>query len=637
MVALPLASFAQFFPPTDDELKMTTDPRAPGAAASILYLEQTVNDVLHFHTSYARIKVLTEKGKEQATVEIPYERDFAKISLIKARTIHSDGTIVPLDVKPTDLLVVKTKDAQINKVVFNLPSVEVGSILEYRWQLDYDDKWLYPPKWELQHSLFVHKAHYEFINNPDHWAGRNLLYFTSLPEGVKINQDVNKKFVLDVQDIPAIPEEDFMPPPESARYQVSFYYTLYHNATQFWNSEGKTWSKEVDHFAEVNDTLRSAVAKLIAPADSEEEKASKLYDAVQALENTDYTRSRSMSELKQDHTKEIKRAEDVWNQKRGNSNEIARLYLALLRAAGIKASAIQVVKRNRARFNAAYLSMNQFDDYLVIVNIAGKEMFTDPGEKMCPFGQLRWNHQATGGIRQGEHETLYSETPTASYKENTVTRNAVLKIDEKGEMSGSVAVIMSGPEALHWRQRALENDEGEVKKKFLEGFRHILPEGVQAEFDHFLGLGEPKSNLVAIVKVNGSLGTVTGKRLFLPGLFFESRTKHPFVATEKRQTSVDMRYTETHVDKVNYYLPEGYSAESAPTEGPTQWPKHTFLSIKSTIDGRNVAVERVLVNAFVLADSKEYNELRSFYQKVAAADQQQLVLKMGAPVAAKSN
>ena len=81
---------AQFQTPTDEELKMTSDPKAPGAAAVYLNIEEVANDPLHYQSVYARIKVLTEKGKELATQEVPYLKGNFKITDIKARTIHSD-------------------------------------------------------------------------------------------------------------------------------------------------------------------------------------------------------------------------------------------------------------------------------------------------------------------------------------------------------------------------------------------------------------------------------------------------------------------------------------------------------------------------------------------------------------------
>jgi len=168
IVALALPAFlrAQFQDPTPEELKMTDDPKSPGAAAVYLNVEEIANDPNHYQTFYARIKVLQEKGKELATVELPYLHGNTKITDIKARTIHSDGTVIPLVGKPEDLLFFKKggKDGelQVNRKVFTLPSVEVGSILEYRYQLDYGDNEYSSPTWEVQRPYFVHKAHYLF-------------------------------------------------------------------------------------------------------------------------------------------------------------------------------------------------------------------------------------------------------------------------------------------------------------------------------------------------------------------------------------------------------------------------------------------------------------------------------------------
>jgi hypothetical protein len=166
-LAFPTMLRAQFQEPTKEELQMTSDPKAPGADAVYLYREEKTDDNLHYHSYYVRIKVLTEKGKELATVRTPYERRNFKVSDIQGRTIHADGTVIRLTAKPSDLTDVKTKDFQVNTMVFTLPSVEVGSILEYRLQIRYDDNMVSSPTWEVQQPYFVHKAHYQFIPSKD--------------------------------------------------------------------------------------------------------------------------------------------------------------------------------------------------------------------------------------------------------------------------------------------------------------------------------------------------------------------------------------------------------------------------------------------------------------------------------------
>jgi hypothetical protein len=134
---------------------------------------------------------------------------------------------------------------------------------------------------------------------------------------------------------------------------------------------------------------------------------------------------------------------------------------------------------------------------------------------------------------------------------------------------------------------------------------------------------------MGIAKLSGKIGTVTGKRVFLPGLFFESREKHPFVSEEKRETPVDMEYAENEHDVVTYRVPEGFTFESAPADGKIPWTGHAAFQIKSTQDPQDqqrITVDRSLARAFTILASNEYAALRDFYQKVSTADQQQLVL-----------
>jgi hypothetical protein len=638
-VAFPTLVYGQFQQPTAEELKMTSDPNAPGAAAEYLYREETVDDNLHYHSFYTRIKIFTDKGKDLATVSVPYPKGNYSVTDVKARTIHADGTVIPLDVKPSDLVEQKGAGFQINKMVFTLPSAEVGSILEYRWQLRYDDQYLSTPDWDVQQPYFVRKAHYSFIpfkmldrvTNSRGEASGKLLYTSMLPTDVKVVQEASGRYTLDVSDVMAAPDEEYMPPIAAFMEQVHFYYSPYVSKDDFWKNEGGRWSKEMDRFAEPTKTLKEAVSEFVSPADTEEVKARKLYARVMKIENTDYTRKKSAAELKQLGLKRAKQAEDVWNQKSGDSEEIALLYLAMVRAAGLKAYAIKVCDRNREIFNPYFLSTWQLDDVLVLVNVDGKDKLLDPGERFAPFGDLHWKHHYAGGIRQMPSGISFAQTGENNYKDAATIRVANLNVAADGKVDGTIRVSMKGPAALHWRQAALSEGEDEIKKDFEDQMKEMIPDGVHVDFDHFLGLDDPDTLLMGIFKVSGNIGTATGKRVFLPGLFFESHAKHPFVAVEKRVVSVDMRYAETVRDEVTYSVPETFTVESTPTDASVSYPTHALLALKSNVDKNKITTTRTLLVGFTLLDPKEYSNLRDFYQKVATADQQQLVLK-SAPV-----
>ncbi len=644
-IASPALLRAQFQEPSQDELKMTSDGKAPGAAAVYLYIEQTTDDPLHYKTYYARIKVLTEKGKEMATVEIPYERGNFKVTDIKARTIHPDGTVIPLNGKPEDLLIVKTGERQVGGKVFNLPSVEVGSILEYSYQIHYDDKWISSPLWEVQKPYFVHKAHYAFkplamysastalpgttVRALDKDTGNIanfLLWNTLLPTGSAIKTDNFGHYILDVADVRASPREEWMPPIDSVLYHVNFYYKDANDSAGFWQAEAKRWARDVDRFTEPTHAIREAVSGLIGAGDSELDKARKLYKAVQALENTDFTRKKSEAELKQLNVKAAKRAEDTWAQKSGSGNDIALLYIAMLRAAGLNAFAMKVVDRDRNSFDPTYLNADQLDDYIVILSIGGKETVLDPGQKMCPFQTVHWKHEGATGIRQGPGGNAAATSPADTYTANTLQRTGDLTVDEHGAVAGAFHVVMTGQLALRWRQAALRNDLDEVKKQFDNLLRSMVPDGIDARVDDFAGLDNSDMSLVASVTAKGALGAATSRRMILPGYFFETAGAHPFVDQATRIEPVDMQFGEVITDQVVYHLPTGFAVEGAPQDAKIPWVGYAVLVDKSRIEPSQITIARLFSRAFTLVKPEQYQELRGFYQKVAAADQQQVVL-----------
>ena len=656
----PIVLRAQFQAPNDAELKMTSDPKAPGAAAVYLDYQEIADDPHHFQSVYARIKVLTEKGKELATVTMPYFKGAYKISAIKGRTIHSDGTVIPLSGKPEDLVVVKTSEGQVGKRVFTLPSVEVGSVLEYSFQLEYDENIVSSPTWKVQLPYFVHKAHYEFRPQKDFQPGRtldtvttsqvidsrgrvarSLIWWSRLPPGVTVKVNMNGLYELDAADVPAAPDEEWMPPIESFLYRVGFFYSFAHDANEFWASEVKLWSKDVDRFADPSKKIKSAVAGLIGPGDSDLDKAKKLYDAVQALDNTDYSRAKSESEMKQLKLRASKRAEDVWSQKSGSGDDIAMLYLAMLRAAGLNADAIRIVDRDRGVFDPSNLSLEQFDATLVGLNTSDGMVVLDPGEKMCPFRTVNWRHSDATGIAQSAQGGAMITTPTQEYKENVVARTGDVNLDAQGGVTGQAKITMSGQEALRWRQKALENDEGELKKQFDKDLEAHVPEGVEAHVDHFVSIGDPYTNLTAIVNLKGTLGAATAKRILLPGFFFETRGHAPFVNEEKRQAPVDMQYGNRATSDVTYHLPEGVAVEAVPQGINISWMGHALLDTNSIKKPGAIEVGQSLSIAFTLLKPEEYQDLRGFFQQVAAADQEQVILTKSStgatPLAGKGN
>jgi hypothetical protein len=138
---------------------------------------------------------------------------------------------------------------------------------------------------------------------------------------------------------------------------------------------------------------------------------------------------------------------------------------------------------------------------------------------------------------------------------------------------------------------------------------------------------------MAAVTVKGTLGTATAKRLILPRFFFETRAAVPFVNEDKRVIPVDMHYGRRVTDEITYHYPDGVNVEGAPQDASIPWPSHAAFIAKSVAQPGQITVRQTLLVGFTIAKPEEYQDLRAFYQKVAGADQEQLVLTMPAAAA----
>ena len=636
----------QWTTPTPAELAMTSIPEVSNAPAVYLYKEQTTDDAMHNHSFYVRLKILTERGKDYANVELPFIAGASRANVedIAGRTIHPDGTIIPFTGKPYEKLIAKAGDYKEKAKVFTLPAVEVGSIIEYRYKLRFDDMYFSSPDWFIQSDLYVRKGHYmwrptdkDLVNEKGDLVSGHVAWAPILPADTALRQthmtNGHLQLDLDVHDIPPTPNEDYMPPVESLSYRVLFYYTAYNSGADYWKAEGKSWSKARDHFMNESQPVKDFANSTVAPTDSPTQKAEKLYAAVMKFENTDFTRERSTREEKAEGLKEISSAGDVILRKRGDSNQLAQTYVALARAVGIKAYLAAVSNRDQHFFLAMYLNLHQVDDDLAILNLDGKDVFYDPGQRFCEPGHLAWKHTLAGGIRQLDGGSEIFTTPPESYKFSTVDRIADLVLDEHGVASGKMTLRFAGDPALRWRQEALRGDDTSLKADLRTQLEAMLPGGTEVRVTNVDNLVDFSKPLKVDYEIKGPVASSTGKRLLIPADIFEFNSKPKF-SSAKREIAIDMHYSSISKDAVRYKFPESMTVESVPE--PTKQLVQT-MGMFETFSRRTpntVTTYRNVTIASPIYGAKEYVELKGFYGKLETKDQETLILTHSATAAA---
>jgi hypothetical protein len=484
-------SAAVDWPPiTPEEQEFKDVAGQPGESAAILERQEVADDLNNFHSTYKRIKVLNEAGRKYADVELPYDRQSFSISEIIGRTVHPDGTVIPFEGKPFDKVLVRGRGIRIHVKAFTLPDVQVGSILDFRYNLRYGDRRVMAPEWIVQDDLFQKKATFKFIpfqgngnvyiTLPHGQIANNVSWSTFLPSQYKPQQhslplgrltaqgSASYWVDLDLTDVPAFVKEPFMPPPDILKWRVSFYYVVSGKQEDYWKDQGKFWNKDVESFLGKKRGVSEAVAQTVAAGDTPEQKTRKLYAFVSQLENQSYVPYRPEQEQKVLGLKVNAGAEDVLQGRSGDHDDLNRLLVAMLRTAGIPAELMLVPDRDHQMFVPAFLSMSQFSAEIAVAHLDGKDVFLDPGTKFCPYGITDWRYSSIQGLRQVEGKGAeIKETPLPDYSQAIITRLARLKVNDEGRAEGSLGVAYYGLEAMDRRQQGGKTDD-EGRKKLLE-------------------------------------------------------------------------------------------------------------------------------------------------------------------------
>ncbi|MES2394034.1 MAG: DUF3857 and transglutaminase domain-containing protein [Acidobacteriota bacterium] len=634
--------------PTAEELFMTAQPEVPGAPAVILDHEETTDDTLQIWTFYSRIKILTAAGRDQySTVTVKYpvppkyqptggwsdnDPGFFTVRDITARTIRPDGTAIPFAGKAYDQTVVKNQSGSIRQKVFSLPSVEVGSIIEYRYTLSYEG-FIFLPDWTVQSKLFARRQHFFW-----HSALGRTSWTSTVPGGkdtVKVVEEPASRihdYTLDTTNTPPTPDLAYMPPIQSLEQRVVFYSfddPRIYSGEAFWTVKGSQWSHDTNAFIGSSSAITEASAQLTAGAATDIDKLRRLYAGVMAMDNTTFTRAHSQQEDKAAGLSKTKTAADILEHKRGSADQLTMLFTALARAAGFKAYVMTVVNRDHNVFNDHLLSFSQFDDDIAIVELDGPngktDQFFDPGQRFCPFGQLQWMHTAVAGIRQTEKDSAIAETPMGSYKDSQTTRVADLTLDTSGQATGPITLTFTGAPALALRQSTLATDELAFHKRLEDGLRDILPIGAEVTTQSIDNLTDETKPLIAHLSLTVPLATVTSKRAILPAELFAAR-QPPLFPSPTRDIPVYFHYPERIADVVRIHFPSTWTVPTPPAPADFKFADMALYKSSTQSSPGVVILRRDYVLAAVVSFAREYTDLRTFYNKVAEQDQQPLVL-----------
>jgi hypothetical protein len=624
---------ADWYAVSDEEMKLTAaDIGDPEADAAILFREGHLDDTSPDGTTlrvYMRIKIFNERGRRYADVQLPYRVELGRITDVSARTIRADGSVIDVTSRDIfDRVTLKTRHGVWRAKMFSMPAVEPGVIIEYRYRQLYPAGFRYF-QLDLQSELFTRKLHYEiqplFAPKLDvRWVTFN----TKDPKRFAPTWD--GVYEIRAANIAPFRHEPLMPPELGVKMWGWLYYSgeFETDPAKYWRSYARRMHDRTRNETRPTPMIRRVVGAITLAADDANQKTARLYDYVQKeIHNLGETKAGEENDTEADLKKNAS-VDDTLRRRYGTPRDINRLFIAMLRAAGLDARAAELTTRDENFFHRSFPDAFQFNsEVAAVMRRDGALQFFDAGTPYCPRGMLSWEKEGVTALVYGNRDWRFVEIPVSDATASATERHINATINADGQVDAQVDMKLTGQRALAFRNETVDATQDEQRQRVAAEMRNILPIATVDETS--VVVTNPRTAAVPVAAAYRfsapQFATRTEKRLLVrPALL--SRRDEGLLMSPRRTNNVYFDFPWSESERVVIEAPDGFLPEALPSVieidiGAARY-RASFVG-----DGRRVIYERRLIINAINFTVEQYDTVREFFNRVLQADRTAISFK----------
>ncbi len=550
----------------EEEMALSAPRIDPEAGVEILLRDIDLDDRREgtTYTYFVRLKVFDQRGVEALqTIELD-TLEGARISRVNARVIRPDGSIEEVEkdaIHKRNLWRVGREKSE--RTSFALPGLTPGSIVDYRYNI-----------WE-KGSAYGYRL-LTYARHPTHELRFRVRYYPHAVgswtwegfDGSQFENPIGGVHQLVLHDLPAAPDEDFLPTPDKVQPWITVYYIsetgddwtekFWKRYAQWLNREGRKVFKPKDR------AVRAKAVELSEGIEDDRERLRRLYlYCQQEIGNLDSSRAYTAAERKK--LKDARHGGDVLKYGYGSSYHINALFASMAGALGYEVALASCSDRAYSSFNTAMAYYRAMPHSMIAVRLPGKTDwgFYSPGGRHLSFGQLHWrNEYTTALIGNFEGDLLFVQTPVWPSRETVVKRTARFELTEAGDLEGEVTIDHGGHFGSMLRT-ALDVDAGARAEEFFEELMEDPFPNAEIEDVEVWNLDDTDKVLTVRFRLKlPAYADATSSRLFLEPAVFQKEEERTFEEPD-RKFPVVFPFRWEEVDDVQILLPEIFRPEEA--------------------------------------------------------------------------
>ncbi len=569
---------------------------------------------------HVRIKILKDKGLDQADIHIPYisYRNEETIKSLSAQTYNLDasGNIVITKVEKK-LIYEKPIDKRYSEQVFTFPEVKAGSIIEYKYT--HTNNGL--TNWYFQKSIPVKYSRYrvdfpeeiEFVCTP----------MCVLPVEQKSESKSRRNIKsLTMSNIPALRDEPYISCDEDYLQRIETRLIAVNPASAPRRSLLATWPQVIKFLVEDEDFGVQMKKDIPRTTDLDEALKKQTDPYLRMVTIHNYVR-KNMEWNNYGSIWALNGVKSAWKDKKGTSGEINLILVNLLKDAGLKAYPLMVSTRDNGRVNTSFAHWRNFNKVLAYVTIGDKNYVLDATEKYTPARLIPYEVMYSEGLVIEKIDTgewgwrvLWDEQPF--FRETVIVR---ADIDEQGIMKGDASVTCFDYSRV---QRLPVLKQG--KDKFIEKYFTASNPGVKVDTLAIENEDVDSLPLTQTIKFNQPVNS-SGEYKYFSVNLFTGLEKNPFVA-DNRFSDVFFGSNQNYQIVANITIPETYEFEALPKSMRMIMPD-TSISITRRINSeKNILAVRISLEfKKPFYTPEEYPDFKEFYKQLFALLNEQYAIR----------
>ena len=626
-------------PISSEEMQSKTSVVEPNADAEAIFWEVRVDDSNSSSLAlkhYVRVKIFTEKGRDEFVKKDIIYLKGTKISDVEARVTKPDGSTVFL--KKEDVFereIIKANGFKVKAKSFALPNLEIGSIVEYRYKESIENGTA-NMRLVFQHEFPIQTISY-YVKP---FAGDRSMFWQGFNVGdLKFQKEKDGFQRATMNNVPAFREEPNMLPEDELR---SWIYIYYSNAAvtkpgEYWQNVSKNVYESSKNSLKPNDDVKKITADVIAGATTDDEKLHKIYDYCKTqIKNLTYSSNVSDDEWKK--VRDSKTGGDVLKLKMGSAGDIDVLFGSMARAAGYDARIALSGSRNELFFNPNIANVSlMINSSSVAVKVGNDWKFFSPASFFSQYGMLSWIEEDEGALISDPKELIFVKIPLSDAGKSVEKRTGKFKLLEDGTLEGEAQIEFTGHRGVLLKTLNYRDSVSERETSLKDLVKANMLGTAEVENFSIENVSDPEKPFIYKFKVRiPNYASRTGKRLFFQPNVFERSSKPRFTAST-RKSDIYINYPWSEQDDFTIELPAGFALESADAPGAIkdkQGIGSHQTDMKVTKDGRMLIYKRTFSfgnGGYIRFPANAYESLKSMFEQFNKADTHQLTLRQETP------